>query len=173
MTRHILVSREEEILFDGENLLIVSVLITFQALAFTYSVFEIYVHRLAYFTYPWKRVDMLAHLFTWIYLIGYVADSHIPPIILALSIWFMWCRLISFVRVVDEVRYYIRMIIDIIKGMSSFLMILVLFVLAHSFGLMALREGETYEDYFMIAYKLMFGDFETFYETHSERFYYI
>ena len=152
MTRHLLFSGEKDVIDEGQ-LIIVIMLLIFQFFASAYSLFEIYRHRLSYFTNPWKIIDLLAHVFTWIYLIGYLAELDIHPIFLALSIWFMWCRLISFIRVIDKVRYYIRMIIDIIKGMVSFLMILLICIFAHSLGLMALSEGDEYGEHFMIAYR--------------------
>ena len=102
----------------------------FQLIASAYSAYEIYKDKLSYFRDFWNIVDVLAHVFTLLYLVSYLNKSDLPTIILALSNWFLWWRLISFVRVIGGARYYIRMIIEIIKGMRYFGLILMLCVMA-------------------------------------------
>ena len=48
-----------------------------------------------------------------------------------------------------------------------------MFVFGNSFGLMALRQEEAFQIYWMIAYKLMYAEFEDDYETHEERTYFV
>lgn len=64
------------------------------------------------------------------------------------------------------------MVIEIIKGIVPFLIILCTFIIAISLCIMAIRE-ETgdYEPYYMISYRLAYGDFEDddMLNTESER----
>ena len=60
------------------------------------------------------------------------------------------------------------MIIEIFKGMFSFLIIFLFVVLVFSLGLMALR-GDEFVEIWQASYQSSFGDFEDDYLTHSER----
>ena len=129
MTYHIIQLRDQDI-DESDQFWVVIALLIFQAFCWSCLFYEIYKEKISYFTKLWKIVEIFASVFTTYYLVSYVSGRDTNPIILALANWFIWWRLISFVRVIDRVRYYIRMIQEIIKGMGPFLLILVLCIFA-------------------------------------------
>lgn len=90
----------------------------FQILALIYSLVEI-VYDYTNFKYLkdfWNWIDLLAHIFTMWYLCSDANDTKCPEIVLAFSNVFIWFRLIGFLRVYRQFRYYIFMIIQILWG---------------------------------------------------------
>ena len=65
------------------------------------------------------------------------------------------------------------MILQILVGTKEFSLILAMFVMAQSFGEMALQRDDKWEVYLMNSYQFMFGGFEEKYTHADERIFFI
>ena len=120
----------------------------------------------------WNCLDVGRTAFSAVYIFSTVAGSKRDDegynVVAAFAIMLTWFRMLDFFRVYYQTRYLIRMIIEIFKGMFSFLIIFLFVVLVFSLGLMALR-GDEFVEIWQASYQSSFGDFEDDYQTHSER----
>lgn len=64
------------------------------------------------------------------------------------------------------------MIIEIIKGVITFSLILGTFIVAIMLSFMAIREGDDAADFWQISYRLAYGDFEEEYPNWQERLFF-
>ena len=144
----------------------------FDVVSVIYSFFEIVIERTNFFKDIWNIIDVAMEIFTSIYLAQMFFTDN-PDVdkstTLALATLFNWTRLMSFYRLFGPTRYLIRMIISIFWEIKYFITIILSFVLAISFVLMAIREGDDFELYWQIAYRITFGDFEEEYVGVPER----
>ena len=67
------------------------------------------------------------------------------------------------------------MIIEILKGMSAFLLILMTFIIQSALSFMAFKPGELYYTYWQLSYRLAYGDFMDLEDndTHGQRIFFI
>lgn len=133
----------------------------FTGAGFLYNISEIYLEKADYPKDPWNLVDICANSLTAMYLALYRTDSESEDrkVILAFANFACWLRVVGYFRIFEPTRYLIRMILEILKDMTAFVIILTTFIIQSALCLMALQPGESYYIYWQIAYRLAYGDF--------------
>jgi len=122
---------------------VVAFLILFELFYIAVTTYALVRQRLHYFKNIWGCLDLIIFFIIGTYIVAYMNESLHDNIsfILWLGTWFAWFRLISFLRLYDTFRYYIRLIFQVIKGIRTFIAITFMFVVGTSFGLMAMRQA--------------------------------
>ena len=162
---------------DRVNEVLFPLLCFFTGAGFLYNISEIYLEKADYPKDPWNLVDICANSLTAMYLALYRTDSESEDrkVILAFANFACWLRVVGYFRIFEPTRYLIRMILEILKDMTAFVIILTTFIIQSALCLMALQPGESYYIYWQIAYRLAYGDFIDAEEndTHGQRIFFI
>ena len=172
LTLHVLYVHSDRSEADWVDTILLYAIAFFDFLTLLYSFGEILIERKQWVKDIWNLVDLAMEVFTTLYLVQvfFTDDSDVPKsTTLALATLFNWTRLMSFYRLFGPTRYLIRMLIEIFWEIKYFITIILSFVLAISFVLMAIREDSDFELYWQIAYRITFGDFEDEYASVPER----
>jgi hypothetical protein len=152
-----------QIIEDVNNFTFVLILFIYSILFTIYEFPEFLILGWNYFNDTWNIIDVLKVTFTNLYLVIELFDSvdvsyPIERLILSLAVFLSWIRLIGFLRMINRTRRLIRLVIEIVKDMIPFLLIFLLFNLALTISLVALREDPFFNQW-QLAYRLSFGDF--------------
>ena len=137
-------------------------LIGLTAVTSVYNFSEILLEQRKYVRDYWNLIDTLANTLSIIYLFQWYSDSEENDRlqILAWANLFAWLRLSGYFRLVKPTRYLMRMIFYIIQNSIPFITILLFYVFASLFSLMAFSPGDRVVDYWEIAYRLVYADFD-------------
>jgi len=94
------------------------------------EVTQLFDDGLGYFTSVWNYVDFTPPILTITIVIFHILDGvmTINPIgiavIFSVAVFFMWLKLLYFLRIFEHTGYLIRMIIEVVADMRFFLLIL-------------------------------------------------
>lgn len=104
---------------------------------------------------------LLLYLYLSLCMSGFTLDSGFTRTLLSIITMISWMRVVSYVRIYGQTRYMIRIIIEIIKDMMSFLLILA--VTSTAFALIFFIAKNDKDDSFTVElmemYRLDYGDF--------------
>ena len=130
----------------------------------------IYSGLYSYFTDPWRFCHTFLQYIMFIYLILYIQDQDDDsgPKLLAISVFLAYMRLISYLRLMKGPRKLVSTIIYVAKKSVAFYIILMIYIIACAFGIMALRQEDEFRPHFQIAYRGAFADWEDDYDTRTE-----
>ena len=104
-----------------------------------------------------------------IYLCRYEADATVfQHQLVSLACFLAYFRLISYFRLKKGPRKLIATIVYVAKKSLSFYVILMIYIVATTFSMIALRDSDDFTQSFQLSYRLAFADFEDFYHTRSE-----
>jgi hypothetical protein len=130
--------------YQIDSLAFLVILLSYNLTFFILECIEIKLLGLNYLRDIWNMIDMVKILFTFTYLLTWMIDSDLEESTVrgfaALSLFFTWCRLIGFFRAIQKTRYLIRMIIEIIYGIGPFMCIFMVWIIALTYCIMALRD---------------------------------
>jgi len=131
--------------------------------------YQIVIRTADYFTDFWNIFDLFRALLLLYYcwadiVIGLSEDYTAGPLMsycLAALNLFSWMRAISYLRLFQDTRVLISLLVQVIKDMVGFLVVLIaaLFGFMTTFSALGESETLTIEDSFKHNYRLMFGDF--------------
>jgi WD40 repeat protein len=127
-------------------------------LLFLYEVSQIITDPIDYWFDMWNILDQLRGLSCTVYAImrweGYESDNVLLTVII-----FSWIRGISYFRMFDGTRYFVRLLTEVIKDMKVFFVILFYSTFAFTF-IFFLRTGDlSFSEYITVSYRLDLGDF--------------
>ena len=97
-------------------------------------------------------------------------SSDVERTVLAIVSFFMWMKFLYFLRIFKETGYLIRMIIEVIKDMRNFFLVLLITVAAFGDSFSTIALGNTNEkdvfttgffDGLIYTYRMILGDFDT------------
>lgn len=93
-----------------------------------------------------------------------------PGYLLAVLTMLVWIRIISFLRLFSQTRSLIRLLIEVIKDMIPFMLVLLIgvgafttaiYIVINNHSLAIENERISFVDSLKHVYRLMFGDFDT------------
>lgn len=162
LTLHILFVDDKRLLNEGYHHILLYILAIQNVLSIIYSLYELILEKWNYLFDFWNLVDSGANLLILTYWVAFFTGEMKDDqcILLAYGCIFVYLRLIGFFRIRASTRYYIQMILFVTIKIRSFLVILMTITLSISFSYKALRQHDDYENYWLLAFRLMQGDFE-------------
>jgi WD40 repeat protein len=134
---------------------------------YLYEIFQLTGAGIEYFYDFWNCIDMIriVHIFIYeayyffIYPTDYYAKDHIFFITIL-----TWIRALAYFRIFDTTRYLIKMIMEILKDMVPFLVILLFSTIGFAYLLLVLRvdtnPDQTFSDAFILSYRAAYGDWD-------------
>jgi len=130
---------------------------------------------ITYFSSVWNYVDIIPPLMNFVIIISNIMDEiyTLPPrvirVIMAVAVFFMWFKLLYFLRIFKDTGYLIRMIIEVVADMRFFL--LILFVSQIAFGnaiyMISMANSPdkqfigSWVESFLFSYLIALGDWDT------------
>ena len=170
----ILFNSRTSIIEDNMDMVIIDILL------FSYSIFtffnevrQLYQNWNNYFKYIWNYVDialipllMGSSLCDFsLFFIDYGDNIRYLKLLFSICMGFIWLRLLSFTRGVKETSSMIRLILNVISSIKSFVLFMVLFMLTLSSALYILREesdddttSTSFVNTFLVFYSTAVGD---------------
>ena len=127
----------------------------------------------------WNYIDLIPPfgMYVMLFMLGakYLLQVHVSDdierTVLAIVSFFMWMKFLYFLRIFKETGYLIRMIVEVIKDMRNFFLVLLITVAAFgdSFSTIALGNANTdglvfttgFFDGLVYTYRMILGDFDT------------
>ena len=124
----------------------------------------------AYVSEPWRFCHAFLQYSMLIYLVRYqIGEStYLQHQLVSLACFLAYFRLISYLRLKKAPRKLIATIVYVAKKSMSFYVILMIYIVATTFSMIALRDSDDFTQSFQLSYRLAFADFEDFYHTKSE-----
>ena len=126
----------------------------------------------------WNYIDLIPPIgmYAMVFMIGardlfqVNVSSDVERTVLAIVSFFMWMKFLYFLRIFKETGYLIRMIIEVIKDMRNFFLVLLITVAAFGDSFSTIALGNTNEkdvfttgffDGLIYTYRMILGDFDT------------
>ena len=132
------------------------------AVTSAYNCAEIALERKKYVRDIWNIIDTCTNSLSILYLVQWHSDTEENDRlqVLAWANLFAWFRLSGYFRLSSMFRYLMRMIFYILSYSLRFIVILFFYVVATLFSLMAFSPGHRLVDYWEMAYRLVYADFD-------------
>ena len=126
----------------------------------------------------WNYIDLIPPIgmYAMVFMLGardlfqVNVSSDVERTVLAIVSFFMWMKFLYFLRIFKETGYLIRMIIEVIKDMRNFFLVLLITVAAFGDSFSTIALGNTNEkdvfttgffDGLIYTYRMILGDFDT------------
>jgi WD40 repeat protein len=140
----------------NENGFIV-VMVVQNVLLALYEVYQLGVTRVDYFKDTLNLVDLARFL---IFIVYFSLGAQVRQLLFFLNMA-SWFRGISHFRVFTSTRYLVNLLIEVVKDICPFLILLFYFTLGFTFMMLSLQENQSYSNFTQISetYLLNFGDF--------------
>jgi hypothetical protein len=129
---------------------------------------------LSYMASPWNYIDVLPPLLNIVYFIKVMVDGTLDEYNVAnltiktVATFFMWAKMLYFLRIFDDFAYLIRMIVRVIYDMRIFMFILLVVIFAFSDAFYGIsRENEPGDEFIkdfwealLFTYLMTLGDWD-------------
>ncbi|CAG9334281.1 unnamed protein product [Blepharisma stoltei] len=150
--------------FQG-NVYFQSALFVFNVILTAFETFQLCVSGSHYFTYVWNYIDWTRSILVLVYLINSWSDvdMELNFSIFSLATFVSWIRGFSFFRIFSKTRYLTNMVVEVIKSITGFLVIMAYSTLAFTFLFMVLaglHANPSFLSYLSVSYNLMLGAFD-------------
>jgi len=131
---------------EASNVLIP--LVVFNFLLILMECIQAIVHFQTFLTDPWNYIDFLFIVCQLVMAVLFWADSAEEPqaLFTSFSLVLAFTKLLVVLRVVDQLRYLIRMILEILRDMISFMTVILVYILSFSLVMYHSRNGQAAED---------------------------
>jgi hypothetical protein len=73
-------------------------------------------------------------------------DEDFERALQAIGVFFMWFKLLYFFRMFESYGFFIRLIIEVVADMSTFMVVFILTIVAFSDSLLTISNGNTIEN---------------------------
>ena len=124
-----------------------------------------------YITSFWNYIDIIPPIgicLACFFLLFYVGNDTMIRSILSITAFFMWIKLLYFMRIFKETGYLIRMITTVIIDMRFFFLVLVIGIVAFGDSFLSIAGGNTGDDVFtsgfinsiIYTYAIVLGGFD-------------
>lgn len=124
-----------------------------------YNLVQIYVLKTKFLISLWNMLDLSRNILIWVYISMLILDQDFDKLeTLSIITLIAWLRVVGYFRIFDRTRYLINMILEVIKDMVPFLVIMVVSTLAFGlvFYISNMQEGSSA---FLSAYQINFSSF--------------
>ena len=126
-----------------------------------YETYQLILGPYTYLTDMWNLVDFARASLFLAYSILVWTDGGSYNEMLAIIVFLTWSRGITYFRVFSGTRYYINLLFEVIKSMSSFFIIFFYSIVGFGLVFFVLGDSSTYFDYLTSTYTLNFGNMDT------------
>jgi len=160
------------------NLITIIFIIVVSLFFFINEMVQFKKHGIYYLFSIWNYIDLGPPILAWATVgMDIVQQKQTEPGITETTIritqgvasFFIWIKFLYFLRVFDTTGYLIRMIIDVIRDMRAFMIILLVTIIAFANSFFSISEANLEEDKFVsgfldsifFTYRLSLGDWDT------------
>lgn len=126
-----------------------------------YETYQLGSGPYTYLSDLWNLVDFTRASLFLAYSILVWTDRGDYDEMLAIIVFLTWSRGITYFRVFSGTRYYINLLFEVIKSMSSFFIIFFYSIVGFGLVFFVLGDSSTYFDYLTSTYTLNFGNMDT------------
>ena len=115
-----------------------------------------------YFKDVWNYLDLITAVLMTIMFILSIDESK-PDSLTSVVLFFSWMRGISYFRILKQTRYYINLILEVVKDILPFLSIVLYSTIAFGliFQVLLTEQPQPYSTYFAISWEMNIGGFNT------------
>ncbi|CAG9325632.1 unnamed protein product [Blepharisma stoltei] len=152
------------VLYFIENDSFLFVLFFLSMLLSLYEVYQFFASPLSYIKDLWNYIDIARTISSILYFVISLTTSAstITREVLSFLVIISWLRGIAYFRVFSNTRYMVNLISEVIKDMTSFLILLFYSTLSFAFIFLVLdNNNPQFIDYLKISYRFDVGDFDT------------
>ncbi|OMJ81722.1 hypothetical protein SteCoe_17773 [Stentor coeruleus] len=144
-----------------ENMIFGIVLIFFNIIHFICEIMQLFINPGSYFNDFWNCIDMCKIITTLLACVFILVDWHddITQNLMSLAVLFSALRIISLMRMISITRSMIRMIVEVIKNIIEFLLILFVTTLIVAASFWIIQENMSFTDVLMSSFMINFGQF--------------
>jgi hypothetical protein len=133
---------------------------------------QIYIDKLYYFFSIWNYIDIIPPLASFAIVLVFHTDLHpgtystTEAVLNSIAVFFIWMKGLYFMRIFDSFSYLIRMIVNVISDMKTFLIVLFITIIAFADAFFSLSEANKEPfvsglmDSIVFVYRMSLGDWE-------------
>lgn len=134
---------------------------------------QIYYDRLDYFKSFWNYIDLVPLLLSYIIIVEFYIDdepgkmSGLETALYSLTPFFTWLKGLYFMRIFQSYAYLIRMIVRVIVDMKTFLVVLLITIIAFADAFYSISLADknsfvipNFAQAIVYVYRMSLGDFE-------------
>eukprot|EP00347_Sterkiella_histriomuscorum_P022786 403337167 len=168
--------RESEAFYGTIFYPVLAVVVLFATYFLSNEMVQLRNNGLEYFTDVWNYIDIIppVGIFTISVMIlmganGVEINIHYQRSLIAIISFFMWMKLLYFLRIFRSTGYLIGMILEVIKDMRFFFVVLLITIIAFGSAFLTLSLGNEEANQFtnsnvdaiIFTYRMILGDFDT------------
>lgn len=145
--------------YQKSSLLIFSFTLSNTLLA--YELFQMFSGFYSYLSDLWNIADLIRACLFFVYCMLFWTSSNTYNELLAIIVFLTWSRGITYFRLFSGTRYYINLLFEVMRDMSSFFIIFFYSVVGFGLVFFTLSSSSEYFDFLTSTYILNFGNFDT------------
>jgi hypothetical protein len=150
-----------QLIYGDAEILFIAINIFF----FLFEIYQAFTTGLSYFMDFWNYIDIIRSpvCITWAILTLMKYEGNLLDVLTLITNLLCWVRGLTYFRTFKPTRVFVRMVIEVTKNTSSFLILLAYTTLAYGTLMLASSEPEgrlTFMDNMLRAYLLDLGDFD-------------